>query len=89
MSIGTQTAKQTASIAATGEFTQLLRQGIRIERKLITFDLRENPRGKFLRITEDVGGRRNAIIVPLSGLEEFRDSLNEVVAFSKGLRPKQ
>jgi hypothetical protein len=31
---------------------------IQIERKTFVFTLKENPRGRFLRITEDVGGRR-------------------------------
>lgn len=46
-------------------------QKIQIERKVFVFSLRENSRGRFLRITEDVGGRRDAIIVPAPGLDEF------------------
>lgn len=45
---------------------------VQIERKTFVFMLKENPRGRFLRITEDVNGRRDAIIVPASGLEEFK-----------------
>jgi hypothetical protein len=60
--------------------TQLFEAHLRIERKRFTFDLKENPRGTFLRITEEVGcGRRNSIIIPVTGLELFRDSLNEVI----------
>jgi hypothetical protein len=47
-------------------------ESIQIERKSFVFTLKENPRGRFLRITEDVNGRRDAIIVPASGLEDFR-----------------
>ena len=68
--------------------TQLQNQSIRIERKHFTFDLRENPRGRFLRIIEEVNGRRDAIIIPLTGLEDFRDQLNEVIRFSKTLSLK-
>ena len=68
--------------------TQLQNHSIRVERKHITFDLRENPRGRFLRIIEEVNGRRDAIIVPLTGIEEFRDALNEIIKFSKTLSPK-
>ncbi len=68
--------------------TQLQSQSIRVERKHITFDLRENPRGRFLRIIEEVGGRRDAVIVPVSGLEEFRDALNQIIAFNKKLPEK-
>ncbi len=59
--------------------TPLQTQSIRVERKHITFDLRENPRGRFLRITEEVSGRRDAIIVPVSGLEEFRAAIDNVI----------
>ena len=55
---------------------------IQIERKLFTFLLKENPRGRFLRITEDVGGRRDAIIVPAPGLDEFKRLLDEMVKAS-------
>jgi hypothetical protein len=63
-------------------------QSLRVERKHFTFDIRENPRGKFLRITEEVNGRRDAIVIPLTGIQEFRNVLNEVVEFSKTLSPK-
>jgi hypothetical protein len=48
---------------------------LQIERKTFVFTLKENPRGRFLRITEDVAGRRDTIIVPAPGLEEFRKML--------------
>lgn len=51
---------------------------IQIERKTFLFSLKENPRGRFLRITEDVGGRRDTIIVPASGLPEFRKIIEEM-----------
>jgi len=75
-----QPANQPAE--SVGE-TYLLNQSIQVERKHITFHLAENPRGRFLRITEEVAGRRNAIIIPLSGIEEFRDAVNKVIEFSK------
>jgi hypothetical protein len=52
---------------------------IQIERKSFVFVLKENPRGRFLRITEDVGGRRDTIIVPAPGLEEFKRIIDEMV----------
>jgi hypothetical protein len=55
---------------------------IQIERKTFTFALKENLRGRFLRITEDVGGRRDAIIVPAPGLDEFKKLLDEMVKTS-------
>ena len=52
---------------------------IQIERKLFIFTLKENPRGRFLRITEDVSGRRDTIIVPATGLEDFRKLLETMI----------
>jgi len=52
---------------------------IQIERKQFFFDLKENPRGRFLRITEDVGGRRDTIIIPSTGLQEFLDVINRAI----------
>ena len=55
---------------------------ITVELKHVTFELKENSRGRFLRIAEEVSGYRNAVIVPLSGVEVFRDTVNEVLTFS-------
>lgn len=52
---------------------------VQIERKTFVFTLKENPRGRFLRITEDVGGRRDTIIVPAPGLEDFKKILDDMV----------
>jgi PurA ssDNA and RNA-binding protein len=83
-----RTMVQLGTGGASGVDTQLQNQSIRVERKHFTFDLRENPRGRFLRIIEEVNGRRDAIIIPLTGIEEFRDQLNEIIKFSKTLTPK-
>jgi len=61
---------------------------IQIERKLFLFALKENPRGRFLRITEEVGSRHDTIIVPGPGLEEFRKVLDEMVTASTQTPPK-
>jgi hypothetical protein len=55
---------------------------IQIERKTFVFTLKENPRGRFLRITEDVGGRRDTIIIPSTGLEDFKKLLEDMVKAS-------
>lgn len=59
---------------------QLLSERIQIERKNFFFDLKENPQGRFLKITEDVGGRRNTIIIPSTGLSLFRESLDHAIS---------
>ena len=52
---------------------------LQIERKHFYVELRENERGKFLRITEEAHGRRNSIIVPSTGVEEFTATIAEVL----------
>jgi hypothetical protein len=61
---------------------------IQIERKTFVFTLKENPRGRFLRITEDVNGRRDTIIIPATGLEEFRRVFEEMTQTSHDTPPK-
>ncbi len=53
---------------------------IAVERKTFIFDLRENPRGRFLRITEDANGRRDSIVIPAPGLEDLRRALDGIIA---------
>ena len=52
---------------------------VQVERKVFTFALKENPRGRFLKITEDVGGRRDTIIIPSTGLQQVREIFDRVV----------
>ena len=63
--------------------TPLFQAHLQIEQKRVTFALEENSQGTFLRITEEVGGRRNSIVIPTSGLELFRDTLNESIKFDQ------
>ena len=52
---------------------------LRVERKVLTLVLRENPRGRFVRIVEDVGGRRDTVVVPAVGLRDLRDALTRLI----------
>jgi len=52
---------------------------LQIERKHFYVELRENERGRFLRITEEAHGRRNSIIVPSTGVEDFTATIAEVL----------
>jgi len=52
---------------------------LQIERKHFHVEFRENERGKFLRITEEAHGRRNTIIVPSTGIDEFTAAIDEVI----------
>jgi hypothetical protein len=66
---------------------ELFTEQVQIERKLLTFNLRENPRGRFLRVTEDVGGRRDTIIIPATGLQQVRDIIDRAFAADKKSGP--
>ena len=57
---------------------------LQIERKHFYVELRENERGKFLRITEEAHGRRNSIIVPSTGVEDFTATIAEVLTNGQG-----
>ncbi len=61
---------------------------IQVERKTFIFTLKENPRGRFLRITEDVGGRRDTIILPATGLNDFSQVLQQMCETYSELPPE-
>ncbi len=67
--------------------SELFSEQVQIERKIISFDLKENPRGRFLKITEDVGGRRDAVIIPATGLHEIRNIVDRVIKRHDELPP--
>ena len=69
--------------------TELFGEQVQIERKLFSFDLRENPRGKFMRVTEDVGGRRDTVIIPATGLTQVRDILERAISANGSYGPSE
>lgn len=60
---------------------------VQVERKLFVLALKQNERGRFLRLTEEVNGRANNIIIPSTGLEELHQALGEMIAASGSLPP--
>ena len=56
---------------------------VQVERKSFVFTLKENLRGRLLRISEDTNGRRNNVIIPSTGLEEFQKVMAAMVQASK------
>jgi hypothetical protein len=66
-----------------------LSEQVQVERKLFSFDLRENPRGRFLKITEDVGGRRDTIIIPATGLEQIREIIDRAIKANRDAGPSE
>lgn len=57
---------------------ELASKHIDIESKRFFFDIKENHKGKYLRITELSGGR-SCIVIPLDGINLFKDRLVEIV----------
>ena len=66
---------------------ELFNKQVQVERKLFSFTLKQNPRGRFLRITEEVGGRRDTVIIPSPGLNAIRTVLNEAIAANEEAGP--
>ena len=58
---------------------------VTIERKIFFLDLKENQRGRFLKITEDVGGRRDTIMLPAEAFRDFLEALQRLVEFESKL----
>jgi hypothetical protein len=52
---------------------------MQIERKQFLATLKENPRGRFLRITETASGRSNSIVIPSTGLRDFQKLVEEMI----------
>ena len=55
------------------------------DRKIFFLDLKENNRGRFVKITEDVRGRRDTIILPIEALDEFAEAIDRVAQEAKEL----
>ncbi len=62
---------------------------VQIERKTFVFTLKENPRGRFLRITEDVSGHRDTIIIPAPGLEDFKRAVEGMLQAANEIPMKE
>lgn len=58
-----------------------------VDRKKFYVDLKENARGRFYKITEDVGGRRDTIMVPAESVQELIDALNRLASVEQSLPP--
>jgi len=48
------------------------------DRKIFFLDLKENDRGQFVKITEDMRGRRDTIMVPVEFLDDFIGALEDI-----------
>lgn len=58
---------------------------VTIDRKVFFLDLKENQRGRFLKITEDVGGRRDTVMVPAAAFQDFLEAFARLVDYESKL----
>ena len=63
----------------------LMTEKIVTDRKQFFLDLKENARGRVVKITEDVRGRRDTIMVPLEVLQEFYDAIGRILEHERTL----
>ena len=57
---------------------ELASKYVDIESKRFFFDVKENHKGKYLRITELSGGR-SCIVIPLGGINLFKERLGDII----------
>lgn len=50
-----------------------------VEHKTFYFFLKQNQRGRFLRITEESNGKSDTIIVPSTGIKEVKEMLDSLL----------
>ncbi|KAJ6430793.1 hypothetical protein OIU84_018325, partial [Salix udensis] len=62
-----------------GNDVELMCKTLQVEHKLFYFDLKENPRGRYLKISEKTSATRSTIIVPFSGISWFLELFNYYV----------
>jgi hypothetical protein len=65
--------------------TPLASEKLVSDRKIFFLDLKENQRGRVLKITEDVNGRRNTLMLPSTAFAEFLEALQRLVDFEAKL----
>ena len=53
-----------------------------VEHKIFFLDLQENHRGRCFKITEEAGGRRDTVVIPIEAGPEFLESLKRLICAS-------
>ena len=56
-----------------------------LDRKVFFLDLKVNQRGRFLKITEDVGGRRDTVMIPAGAFQDFLEAFTRLVDYESKL----
>jgi hypothetical protein len=67
--------------------TTLLRKEIQIERKEFSLALKQNARGRFIRVVESNGNHFASIIIPTNGLTDFQKLLGDMIRADKQVPP--
>jgi len=75
--------------AAPGGDAELVCKTLQVEHKLFYFDLKENPRGRYLKISEKTSGSRSTIIVPVAGIVWFVDLFTYYASSEEELSSKE
>ena len=60
---------------------------VQVEHKVFSIALKQNEKGRFLRMTEEVNERFATIIIPITGLAEVHQVLGEMIAANADLPP--
>jgi hypothetical protein len=76
--IGEQLLKESSKVEQNNDL--LHTEKILADRKVFFLDLKENARGRVVKITEDVGGNRDTIMVPAEILGDFIEALQDIHA---------
>ena len=67
-----------------GSDVEIISKTLQVEHKIFYFDLKENPRGQYLKISEKTSGSRSTIIIPVSGINAFVDLFKYYAAGDSG-----
>lgn len=74
--------------APTPDEQELATRMLQIQSKRFYLDVKENRRGRFIKIAEvGAGGRKSRLLMSMSTAAEFRDELSEFAEFYAGLGP--
>lgn len=82
---GKQRKKQMNNHNSHANPQHLAAEKITGERKCFFIDLKENDRGRVFKITEDVRGRRDTIMLPVELAQEFHDALGRLLQYEQQL----
>jgi len=90
--IATPCSNSQRTLPMIGDYSQdskpvIASEQFMVERKKFYLDLKENARGRFYKITEDVGGRRDTIMLPAESAQEFMEALIRLFSIEKSLPP--